>query len=77
VIEVVCEGSMNIRKRDCGNVRNNLVGRHALVLMPNDNVLHANPVARKAGPTAADAWSFNDSLARRVVCVHSAYRRPH
>jgi len=48
VIEVVCERRVNISEGEGGNVRDNLVGCHALVLIPDDNVQYANAMAGDA-----------------------------
>src|SRR6266853_4420957 len=73
MIEVVRKGCMNVSKRDAGNVRHNLVRRHALVLMPTDDVLHPHSVARNVSPSTADAGAFNDSLVDGIVCSHKLH----
>jgi len=53
---------MNISQSDRGNVRDDLVRCHALVLMPRHDVLDPNAVAINARPTAAGLRCFYDPL---------------
>jgi len=55
VIEVVGKGCVNVCERNSGDVRDNLIRRHALVFMPHNNVEHPNAVAGDASFTSADA----------------------
>src|SRR6185437_6113183 len=53
MIEVVGESAVDIGEGNRRNVRDDLVRRHTLVLVSNDEVLHANAVTRNASPPTA------------------------
>jgi hypothetical protein len=55
VIEIVGQGRVHVCKRDRRNVRHDLVGSHALMLMPLHDIEHPDAVAGDAGFPAADA----------------------
>lgn len=67
VIEIVGESGVNLRERDGRNVRNDLVRGKTLVLLPSDDVQHADSVASNMSPAAADAWRLHDPLAGGAV----------
>jgi hypothetical protein len=54
VIEVIGEGGMDIGESDGWKVGDDLVGRHALMLMPPHDVEHTDAVAGDAGLAAAN-----------------------
>lgn len=58
VIEVKGEGRMDVGKSDGGKLGDDLVGRQALVFMPNHDIEHTDAVARDAGLAAANAGSL-------------------
>src|ERR1039458_4247400 len=55
VIEIVGEGGMDVGESDRRNVRHDLVGGHALVLMPHHDIEHTDTVAGDAGLSAQAA----------------------
>ena len=50
-----------------GCARDDLVRRHAVVLVPNHDVLHSNPVAVNASPSAPRFGCFYDLLIGRTL----------
>ena len=62
VIEIVGEGGMDVDESDSRNVRHDLVGGHALMLVPHHNIGHTDAVASDAGLSAADAGSPGDPV---------------
>src|ERR1035438_9771203 len=62
VIEIVGEGGMDVGESDRRNVRHDLVGGHALVLMPHHDIEHTDAVAGDAGLSAADAGRPGDPV---------------
>jgi hypothetical protein len=64
VIEVVGESTMNVSESDRRDVGDDFVGRQALVLIPDHNVLHPNAMATDASPAAGGFGCFDDSLIR-------------
>jgi len=55
VVEIVGERGVDIGERERGDVRNDIVGSHPLVLMPDHDVEHTDTVACDAGSAAANA----------------------
>ena len=62
MIEVISEGAVNISEGNRGDMRDDLVGSHALVLGPDDDVLYAHTVAGNASPSTTRPRCFHDSL---------------
>ncbi len=62
VIEVVSEGGVDFGESDRGDVRNDLVWRHPLVLMPGHDVEHADAVTGDTGLAAANTRRFRYPL---------------
>ena len=62
VIEIIGEGCVDVPESDSRNVRNDLVGGHALMLMPRDDIEHTDAVAGNAGFSAADAGRPGDPI---------------
>ena len=54
VIEVVGEGGVDVGKSDRGEMRDDLVGRHALVLMPHHHIEYTDAMAGDARLAAAN-----------------------
>jgi hypothetical protein len=67
VIEIICQGGMYFRKRERGNMRDDLIRRHSLVLVPRDDIQHADTVTRNASPSSTDAWCLDDPFGRGVL----------
>src|ERR1039457_4491003 len=67
VIEVIGKRGMNVSERDGGNVGDNLVGSHALVLMPHYDVEHTDAMSCNASPASADALPPDNPLRRGIV----------
>jgi len=65
VIEIVGKSSMDIRESDGRNVRHDLVGSHALMLIPRHDIEHTDAVAGDAGLPAADAGRPGDPVSGR------------
>ena len=63
VVEIVSEGGVDIRKGDGRDVRDDLVGRHPLMFVPDHDIAHAHPVASNTSFTTANAGRPRDSLA--------------
>src|ERR1039458_2406299 len=74
VIEIVGEGGMDVGESDRRNVRHDLVGGHALVLMPHHDIEHTDTVAGDAGLSAADAGRPGDPVLGRGH--YSSINRP-
>lgn len=55
MIVVVSQGGVDVTERDRRYLGNDLVGRQALLLVPDDDVQHPHPMARDTGPASADA----------------------
>jgi hypothetical protein len=53
MIEVIGEGGVHVRESDSRNVGDNLIGSQALMLMPRDDVEHADAMAGNTGFAAA------------------------
>jgi hypothetical protein len=51
---------VNIGELNARDVRENLVGRHALVLGPDDDILHAHAVTGDASKPSARSQRFYD-----------------
>lgn len=62
VIEVVGEGRVDVGKSDRRNIGDDLVGSHALMLMPHDDIDHTDTVAGDAGLAAANAGRPGDPI---------------
>ncbi len=62
VIKIVSEGGVYIGERDGRDVSNDLVRRKPLMLLPSDDVEHANTVTGNTCPPAADFWCLDDPL---------------
>jgi hypothetical protein len=62
VIEIVSEGGVDVVESDRRNVRYDLVGGHALMLMPHHDIEHTDSVACDAGFPAADAGRPGDPV---------------
>jgi hypothetical protein len=74
VIEIVGEGGVDVGESDRRNVRHDLVGGHALVLMPHHDIEHTDTVAGDAGLSAADAGRPGDPVLGRGH--YSSINRP-
>ena len=55
VIEVVGQGSVDVGKGDGRNVRDDLIGSHTLVLMPDNDIADTDTVTGDAGFAATNA----------------------
>lgn len=61
VVEVVSQSGVDVGKCKRGNVGNDLVWSHPLVLMPRNNVEHADAVASDASFATADTGGLGDA----------------
>jgi hypothetical protein len=62
VIEIVSERRVDAGESDGRNVGDDLVGSHALMLMPHYDIEHTNAVASDASFAAADAGRPGDPV---------------
>lgn len=74
VLEVVGEGGMDVGQSDGWNVGDDLVGSHALVLVPHHHIEHTDAVTRDAGFAAANAGRPADPVIGR--CGHDSIINP-
>ena len=61
-IEIAGEGGAEVPESDRRNMRNGLVGGHALMLMPYDDIEHPDAMAGDAGFPAVDALRPGDPI---------------
>jgi catechol 2,3-dioxygenase-like lactoylglutathione lyase family enzyme len=65
VIEIIGKGRVNFGQGDRRHVGNDLVGGHALMLMPRNDIEHTDAVAGDAGFSTADIGRPGDPVLRR------------
>ena len=53
---------MDVGESDRGNVGNDLIGSHSLVLVPHDDIEHTDPVTRYASFAAAHTGRPADAI---------------
>ncbi len=66
MVEVIGKSCVNVGERDRRNMGNNFIGRHAVVLMPYDDVQHADAMPVKARSTSTDVRRSYDPRCRIV-----------
>src|SRR5262245_1046192 len=60
VVVIVSQGGVHVTEGDSRVPRSNLIGTHAAAFMPDDDVLHGDPMSRNARLAAADVRRHDD-----------------
>jgi hypothetical protein len=67
VIEVICERAVHVTQSEGWYLRHDFVRSHALMLVPDNDILHLHPVTRNPSSATAGAGGLDDSFVGRSL----------